>query len=271
MKPGQVKDLGPISIVAIDVGNSKVAVGRWVEGRVYDTERVAISDRDAVIAALDRVRAKCENQQRQAIVIASVVEETTAWLKEHIDKTLELRPFVIGENTPLPIEVNLREPEQVGVDRVCAAAAAYHHTGQACTVVDIGSAVTVNVVDDKGVFQGGAIFAGLEMQSNALAGQTSALPRVEAAIPVSAVGKDTREAIQSGLCYGMAGAIRGIVERFATDANSWSQVIVTGGGAGLLREQLDFADNFVPDLCLIGVGLAYVRRIQEALGTVESQ
>jgi type III pantothenate kinase len=263
MISGKTKDLGPLSIVVVDIGNTNVAVAQWVNGNVKDVQRVPTSERTAV-HALDEVRKRCENKKRQAIVIASVVPSETQWLATHVEDTLDLRPFVVGNDTPLPLEVDVREPSKVGVDRVCAGAAAFARLGQACTIVDIGSAVTIDVIDDEGIFRGGAILPGLLVQVKALAGQTAGLPLVKPDFPASAIGKDTREAIQSGVCFGLLGAIRGIVEQIATEANKWPYLVATGGGAVVLKNHLDFVDAFVPDLCLMGVGLAYMKRLEES-------
>ncbi len=262
-------DLGPLSIVVVDIGNTKIGMGRWVEGSVEDVERLPIGDRDGTKKALTLVREKCENQQRQAIVIASVVPEQTVWLKGYIEDDLDLQPFVVGENIDLPAELGLKQPIGVGVDRVCSAAAAYERTRNACTVVQVGSAVTIDMIDDNGVFQGGAILPGISAQARSLAEYTAQLPLVEPAMPFHVLGKLTEEAILSGLYYGLAGAIRGIVEEIATVGNKWPQVIVTGGGCDFLKDKLDFADNWVEDLCLMGVGLAYVRKLARAAGNSE--
>lgn len=266
MTAGDIGDLGPLSIVVIDVGNTNVAIARWIETDVFDVVRVPAEDRDAIVAALEMVRGKCDNQKRQAIVIASVAPEVAAWLCEHIENDLNLRPFVVGGNTPLPIEVSLPDPEMVGVDRICTAAAAYHRTGHACTVVDIGTAVTIDSIDDEGVFRGGAIFPGLRLQSQSLSDYTAQLPRVSPDSPGRVLGQNTTEAIQSGLHYGLIGAIRNVVETIATEAKRWAQVVVTGGDAERLVNELDFADNVVPDLCLMGIGLAYIKRVRESIG-----
>ena len=257
---GSAQDL---SIIVVDAGNTTVAIGRWEDGNVFDVIHEPVADREATTEALETVRQKCANQQRQAIVIASVVPDVTEHLRTYIEQTLNLRPFVVGENTPLPIEVNLNEQDSVGVDRVCTAAAAFLRTEHACTVVDVGTAVTIDVIDDDGVFQGGAILPGLRMQAQSLAEQTASLPRVEVSQPASVVGKDTQQAICSGLWYGLAGAIRDVVEQIATEGSRWPQVVLTGGGAQELMGRLDFVDSVVPDLCLIGIGWAYVKRVQE--------
>ena len=260
------RNLGPLSIVAMDVGNTAIDIARWVEGDIADIGRVARTDRVGVRTVLEKVRNQCENKERQAIVIASVVPSDTTWIEQHIRKDLNLQPFVIGGNTPLPIELAVGEPPTVGVDRVCTAAAAFHHTGHACTVIDIGSAVTIDVIDDDGVFQGGTILPGIHLQAQALVYGTSELPLVDPTFPSSAVGKNTHDAIRGGLCYGMVGAIRGVVEQIAAEHNQWPQTVMTGGGSELFKDHLDFVDSWVPDLCLMGIGLAYMKRVEQAKG-----
>jgi len=254
------EDLGPLSIVVVDIGNTHTRIARWVEGEISDLRCGASGDEGEVHGMLAAVRQRCENQQRQAIVIASVVPQRTAALAEHIDRDLELRPFVIGDNTPLPLEVAVRAPEQVGIDRVCAAAAAFDHIGRACVVVDVGSAVTVDFVDDAGVFQGGAILPGPLLQAQALASGTAQLPLAKLSPGTPVLGKDTASAIASGICVGLAGAIRAIVEEIATIAGDWPQTVLTGGAAGLIADRMDFVDNQVPNLCLMGAGIAYIKR-----------
>ena len=171
---------------------------------------------------------------------------------------------MVGQGIELPIEVKLREPHRVGVDRVCTAAAAFERTGHGCTVVDFGTTVTVDLVDDAGVFLGGAILPGPRLQAQALAKYTAALPEVDPQPPANPIGADTVEAIGSGVCYGIAGAVRGLVERYATVLHHWPQVVATGGQLELFMPECDFIDSAVPDLTLLGVGLAHTRHFQAA-------
>ncbi|GJM26962.1 MAG: type III pantothenate kinase [Phycisphaerae bacterium] len=262
----QVGDLGPLSMVVVDVGNSSIKLARWVDGDVKDVERVDSTDQAAAFRALDVVRDKCENELRQAIIIGSVVPEVTGWLADHIENELELRPFVVGQNSPLPIEVDVPDPSSVGVDRVCTAAAAFDHTGHGCTIVDVGSAITIDLIDDDGVFKGGTILPGPELQAKSLKTHTAQLPMVEKLSSDDVIGKSTDAAIQSGIHFGICGAIRGIVEQIATSENRWNQVVLTGGGAESLKEHLDFVDSWVPDLCLMGIGISYIKRAAEMRG-----
>ncbi|NOX59478.1 MAG: type III pantothenate kinase [Planctomycetes bacterium] len=262
----QVGDLGPLSMVVIDVGNTSTAIARWIDGDIEDVQRAQTHDHAAVIQSLDRVRETCENQQRQALIIASVVPNATENLCDHIEGELDLRPFVVGQNTPLPVDVEVEDPAQIGVDRACTAAAAFEHTGHACTVIDVGSAITIDVIDDEGVFKGGTIMPGLHLQAKALADHTAQLPLIEDFPPKSVIGKSTDEAIRGGIFFGACGAIRGVVEEIASVENRWPQVVLTGGGSEALKDHLDFVDSWVPDLCLIGVGIAYIKRAMEMRG-----
>jgi len=259
-------DAGPLSVVVVDIGNTRTSIARWVDGEIRDVARALSADAPAVRDTLTSVRSHCENQVRQAIVIASVVPPSTALLAAHIEDDLDLRPFIIGGNTPLPLEVAVAEPEKVGVDRLCAAAAAYDRIRQSCVIVDVGSAVTVDYVDADGIFQGGAILPGAALQARALAEGTAQLPLVELTEDFAVPGRDTRSAIAAGIGLGLAGAIRAIVEEFATQIGTWPQTVLTGGGAPVLKAHLSFIDNHVPDLCLMGIGLAYVKRALQMLG-----
>jgi type III pantothenate kinase len=145
------------------------------------------------------------------------------------------------------------------VDRVCSAAAAYERTGSACAVASFGSAITIDCVSDDGRFLGGAILPGLDLSFQALHIGTAVLPRVLPAAPTSPFGKNTHDAIVNGVAYGAVGALREIVERFATELGHWPPLVLTGGNAPLIASLADFVDAVVPDLCLIGIALAYRR------------
>ncbi|MEK6674413.1 MAG: type III pantothenate kinase, partial [Planctomycetota bacterium] len=127
--------------------------------------------------------------------------------------------------------------------------------------VDFGTAVTVDLVDDEGTLLGGAILPGLRMQFRALHSNTAQLPEVEPGFPESPYGRNTTEAIQTGVCRGLIGAVRGLVESYATSLNRWPQVVATGGDLEFLAPHCDFLDTMVTHLALRGVGLAYAKHL----------
>jgi type III pantothenate kinase len=157
----------------------------------------------------------------------------------------------------------VEHPERVGIDRVCSAAAAYDVIGRACVAASFGTAITIDCVNDEGVFMGGAILPGVALQARSLHEGTAALPLVKIEATHTVYGASTEEAITNGVLLGIVGALREIVERYATDLHAWPQLVATGGNAELIAGECDFVDNVVPDLCLRGIALAYRRHFAD--------
>jgi len=121
--------------------------------------------------------------------------------------------------------------------------------------------VTVDLVDEEGTLTGGAIFPGLRMQLRALREYTTVLPEVEPGIPDTPLGRNTTEAMQTGVCRGVVGAVRALVEAYATQLNRWPHVLATGGDLALVSPLCDFVDTQVQYLVLRGVGVAYTKHL----------
>ena len=163
----------------------------------------------------------------------------------HLDWSLTSikRPVPLRNRGLLPIEINVKYPEKVGIDRLLSAVAAnrLRTAEQAALIVDSGTATTVNLVDEQGIFQGGAILPGLRLSAKALHEYTQLLPHVSLdefeAQSKGPVGKETREAIRSGLYWGQLGAIRELSRRMLAD-HPHALCLLTGGGAELLANDL---------------------------------
>jgi type III pantothenate kinase len=251
----------PPGLLVLDIGNSAVHLGVWSDSRVSDVQRFTHEDGTGLDQALGSLAGNIQNVEPVAAVIASVAPAVLERVVAAVDRLTTLKPLTVGRDIPLPLAVAVKNPKTVGVDRLCAAAAAYHRVQGRCAVVDFGTAITVDLVDDEGVFQGGAILPGLALQARALAEFTAALPSVVPEYPADPVGRDTTEAIRSGICHGAVGAVRNIVEQIATRLNAWPFVVATGGDLALVAPHCDFIDAAVTDLCLAGVGLAYVKHL----------
>jgi type III pantothenate kinase len=169
---------------------------------------------------------------------------------------------IANDDVPLAIEVDF--PERVGTDRLMAAFAAnrLRRTDRAAIVIDLGTAIKVDVVTRSGAFTGGAILPGLAMSASALEKQTDALPRVAVdrwKEPPSALGKSTKPAIEAGLFWGAVGAIRELVEHYATQFGPSPDLFASGGAsqlvAGVLSGRHGLEVIHVPHLVLSGVAL----------------
>ncbi|MBK8913769.1 MAG: type III pantothenate kinase [Phycisphaerales bacterium] len=245
-------------LLVIDVGNTRVATAAWTSGALGPAQRAAIENEaewtGQILAAWDELR----TARSRAVVIGSVNAPALERVRGTADESFAEGVYLVGDDVPLPMPVDA-DPHTVGPDRVCSAAAAFEQVQSACAVASFGTAITVDCVSAEGRFMGGAILPGLQMSLDALHDHTDRLPAVQAAAPQTACGRGTSEAMLAGVVYGAAGALREIVERFATDLRRWPPLIATGGNAPLIQPYANFIDAVVPDLCLRGIALAYRR------------
>lgn len=241
----------PVILAAI--GNTRIRLGVWMGGEVHDAVSVEHDDFDGSLGRLgDAV------DDAALVAVASVHREAEdAFVKQVQTKHAGAEVLRIGVDLPIPLVHNLDDASTLGRDRALNAIAAYSRAEQACAVVDVGTAVTVDFVDGEGTFQGGLIAPGLRMMLDALHEYTHALPRLEPTEPDPArgpFGRDTAHAMQLGVRTAIAGIVRAGVERFADSYDAWPQVVATGGDSGLLAED-GIIEHFVPDLQLLGIGL----------------
>ena len=250
---------GPI--IVIDLGNTMTNVGTWQSSQVKMPLSVPTHDQEAFHEAFKAQADAFPKGESGPVVVASVVPDALERLRTYVAKRRDSEALVVRENIPLPMDVAVEDVKAIGADRVCTAAAAYDKLHTACTVVDFGTAVTVDLVDDDGAFLGGASLPGIALQLRALHQHTAVLPEVERAIPRRPYGCNTAEAIQTGVCRGLAGAVRGLVEGYAASLNRWPQVVATGGDLTFIAPPCDFLDTLVPHLTLQGIGLAYQKHL----------
>jgi type III pantothenate kinase len=193
-------------------------------------------------------------------VVASVVPDVTAALREMADRYLSFEPVVVGPGTRTGVPVLTDNPREVGADRVVNALAAFTRYGGPAVVVDFGTGTNFDVVSERGEFLGGVIAPGLQISAQSLFARTARLTRVDLVPPRSPIGKGTVEAIQSGLIYGTAGEVDGIVERIRNELGTPdAPVVATGGLAPVLIPHCRTVDHHEPFLTLEGLRLVYDR------------
>ena len=233
-------------LLCIDIGNSATHFGVFdgddlvEESRVYTAE----AQRPPEWLAARGIR---------AAAISSVAPSRTAAVRDAVAAITGRRPFVIGQDLPAPIRVELPEPEAVGTDRLMAALAAWGRMRTACVVVDVGTAVTVDAVSASGAFLGGAIAPGPNMMLASLDENAEKLPRIAIERPKRAIGRDTREAMRSGAYWGALGLIERLVREVRRELSPSAKVVGTGGRIALLADHLTEVDAIVPALTLEGI------------------
>ena len=263
-----------MNLIAIDIGNTNITAGLFLEDIEAGMEKVSGSKIEELAEILtgywQRVpfsRASSDKTKRDGvIVVASTNPKWTDMVKKIVQEQLgeKILEVGIGKDVPLPMELDVDEPRQVGVDRVLAAHAAYSVVEDALIVADFGTAVTVDLVDDKGVFLGGAILPGFDISADALNKYTAALPKIgKVKLPQKPFGRNTAEAINNGLYYSAIGSFETITRFYAEYLGKWPQTIVTGGNMEILKNGCDFVDTFVADLVVRGIVLAYKKYVGE--------
>ena len=176
------------------------------------------------------------------------------------ERYLGHRILVVGPSIRTGMPIRIDNPREVGADRLVNAVAAYDRVRDGCIVVDFGTAITYDAVSPEGEYLGGIISPGAEISIEALTERAAKLPRVELAEPRSLIGKSTVDAIRSGIVYGFAGQVDGIVRRLRGELGQDTKVIATGGLARALvpfvRETIDEVDDL---LTLTGLRIIWER------------
>ncbi len=172
----------------------------------------------------------------------------------------DTRLTLVG-SADLPLEIDIERPDMVGIDRLLAAVAAdrLRRAGHAAVVIDMGSAITVDLISPEGVFKGGAILPGIGLSARALHEFTDFLPLVDLSTldePPSPIATSTIEAMQSGLFWGAVGAVRELIGRIQADLRAEVDVFLTGGAAAGAAPHVHDGARYLPDLILAGIALA---------------
>jgi type III pantothenate kinase len=258
-----------MNLIAIDIGNTNIGIGLFLKSEEQFVKSLP-GEASAELTELLKstwemipVTKRSKEGKHDGVIVASSVKPAwTELVRNIVKQTIGENILLVGKDIPLPIELSVADADKVGTDRVLAASAAYAVVEHAVAVADFGSAVTIDLVDDRGVFCGGVILPGFEMSANALHNDTAQLPKVTVTKPQWPFGKNTAEAINAGLYYSAVSALQEIVRRYAEVIGAWPQTIITGSGAKLIKDDCDFVDNYVPDLVIKGIVLAYQKYIE---------
>jgi type III pantothenate kinase len=248
-------------LLTIDVGNTNTVIGCFEGDDLVESWRIKTDARataDEIALLLRGLLA--DEPVPDGIAACSTVPSVLHELRQVFDRYYTGITCVIvepGVKTGVPILYD--NPREVGADRIVNAAAAYHLFGGPAVVVDFGTSTNFDVVSRKGEFLGGALAPGIEISVDALASRAARLLKVELVRPRSVIGKSTVEALQSGIIFGFAGQIDGIVRRIAIELGDEPRVIATGGLAPLVLEESGTITDHEPDLTLIGLRLVFER------------
>ncbi|MFT6072610.1 MAG: type III pantothenate kinase [Alphaproteobacteria bacterium] len=250
-------------LLAIDCGNTNTIFAiydnnRWVARWRMATSAVRTADQYIVwlsaLMSLENINIK----NVTGCIISTVVPQSLFHLRNLCKRHFNQTPLIIGHNVTPNIAVKIDNPDEAGADRLVNAVAAHKKYKGSLLVIDSGTATTFDVIASDGAFLGGVICPGLSLSVLALHNAAAKLPRVEIKETEKVIGKNTVQAMQSGIFWGYIGLIEGLVTRIrgeyvGNDCNDTLTVIATGGIVSLFEGATDFVDYFDSDLTLDGL------------------
>ena len=259
-----------MNLIAVDIGNTNINIGLFLESEEEFVKLVPGESETKLKECLKSawmkipvLRGSTEKKRDGVIIVSSVKPVWTQLVQKIAEETLCERIYLIGRDIPCPITSSIKDSSKIGTDRLVSAAAAYAVTGDAVVIADIGTAVTIDLVDEKGVFLGGVICPGFDLSAKALKNNTALLPKVKVTKPKSVYGETTEEAINCGLYYSAVGTLEEIIRRYAEKIGKWPQTVITGSAAKIIKDDCNFIDSYVPNMVIKGIVLAYQKYIEE--------
>jgi type III pantothenate kinase len=254
-------------LLVIDVGNTNMVMGIYQEEKLIKnwrirTERKATEDEFNVITTSLFSIGGIDTRDIQRTIISCVVPPMVTILDSFCQKYLGHAPQWVDARSYTRMPILINNPSELGADRIVNSVAAYRKYKKSLIIIDFGTATTFDVVSEKGEYLGGAISPGITIASEALFREASKLPRVEIfEQPDNVVGKDTNSSIKSGIIFGYAGLVDGIVGRMKEQMETVPMVLATGGLAPLMANVARTIEKVDDSLTLEGL-----RIISETLG-----
>jgi type III pantothenate kinase len=221
-------------ILAVDVGNTNILLGGIDGSKIHFQTRVStgLGKTEAEYAVLFKNILEIygiHGTDVEGSIISSVVPPLTNVLMNVLSLLTGKKPLVVGPGIKTGLNILIDNPSQLGSDIVVASVAAMNKYSTPFIVLDLGTATTLSVVDASGNFQGVVIYPGIMVSFDALTSRTSQLPRISFEEPCSVIGKNSIDSMQSGLIYGNAAMLDGLIERIENELGKKTTVIATGG------------------------------------------
>src|SRR2546426_3859162 len=245
--------MGREMLLAVDVGNTQTVYGLYEDGELGEHWRVATEAQrtgDELGALIGQL---IDLSQVDGIVLSSAVPALVREYEIFAERGAKVPLLVLGPGVKPGTPIRHDNPPQIGPDRIANAVAAKERYGAPVIVVDFGTSTNFDVVSPEGEYVGGVLAPGIEISMEALSARAARLFRVDFSTPETVIAKNTAASLQSGLVYGFAGQVDGIVERIRGELGVEAQTVATGGLADLIAPHARTLDQIDPFLTLEGV------------------
>lgn len=255
-------------ILVLDISNSNIVLAGMEESHALfsirlSTDLTRTPDEYSALISFSAAGRGIDLKTTEGAIISSVVPQLTAVLREAVETVTGKIPLVVGPGVKTGLNIRIDDPGELGADFVAAAVAALSSYPLPCVTIDMGTATAIGVLDARGDYVGGAICPGIAVSRNALARGTAQLPSVSLRAPGNVISKSTVECMRSGLIYGTAAMLDGLLERIESELGMPVSAVATG----------DFAASIVPhcqrkitvdeELLLRGLWRIYIKNRRE--------
>ena len=249
-------------LLAIDIGNTNIVLGGFLDDTLVFTARIATNankTEDEYATKIKNILAlhQVEKKEIEGAIISSVVPPLNSVMKKAVKCVYGVEALMVGPGIKTGINIHCDNPSAVGADLICACVAAHHIYNSPSLVIDMGTATKMMVIDKSGTFIGVSIIPGVNIALKALSNNTAQLPQISLEAPKSVIGKNTADCMRSGVVFGNASMLDGMIDRFNEEMGENLKVIATGGLASTIvchcKHEIILDDN----LLLKGLNILY--------------
>ncbi len=249
-------------ILALDIGNTNIDIGGFEEDKLsfvstFSTDFSKTEDEYAICISQHLALHGAEKSQIKGVIVSSVVPPLNSVIKKAIKFLFDTEPIFVGPGIKSGIGIQCDTPSSVGADLIAASVAAHYIYGSPALVIDLGTATKMTVVNNKGAFIGTSIIPGVMMGMNALAEKTAQLPKISLDAPQSVIAKNTSDCMRSGVIFGNASMIDGMIERINEEYGEKLSVYATGGFASVIVPHCKHEIKTDDYLVLKGLNILY--------------
>lgn len=249
-------------ILAIDIGNTNIVIGGFSGDVLEFVARINTDPQkteDEYAGTIKSVLSihNVDKSNVKGAIISSVVPPLNTVMKKAIDFIYGIEPLMVSPGIKTGIKIQCDSPQSVGADLICACVAAHHIYGSPSLIIDMGTATKMMVMDKNGAFCGASIIPGVTMGLRALASGTAQLPQISLEACKSVVGKNTVDCMRSGVVFGNASLIDGMIDRINEEFGEELRVFATGGLSGSIICHCKHDITLDPDLVLKGLNILY--------------
>lgn len=249
-------------ILTVDIGNTHIEIGGFEgESRIFseristDLNKTSLEYAVVIHNIFDMLSLDAAGVKGG--IISSVVPPLTDIVKMAVKKALGIEALVVGPGVRNGLKIAIDDPKQLGADLVVGAVGAIREYGAPLIVIDMGTATTMSVIDEKGTFLGGPLLPGMRTASDALAKEASLLPKISFRAPEKVIGTNTMDCMQAGAVYGQAAQIDGLIDRIEEELGMKTTHVATGGLSGIVVPHCRHEIIMDSEIMLKGLRLIY--------------